>query len=190
MERAATGTANSQRTPTMKARLLGCKRHIVFLTQAALIGNLAVVIMLFPLFSYAVADEGVGALIGSWTGKGKILLKSLQAESIRCNSYNRRKGDVLALVVRCASTSYKVEIRSKLQIQGNALSGRWEERTYNATGEATGRFGNDSLSLAIKGGGFTGTMQANYSQNTLSMAIKTSGIDLESVNINLIRSNR
>ena len=97
---------------------------------------------------------------------------------------------MLALVVRCASTSYKVEIRSKLQIQGSTLNGQWEERTYNSAGEATGRFGNGSLSLAIKGGGFTGTMQASYSQNSLSIAITTSGIDLKTVNITLIRSNR
>ena len=174
----------------MTIRLLSRKRHIVCFTQTVLIGNLAVIMMAFPLLSYAVANEGVGALIGSWSGRGKILLKALKAEGIRCNSYNKRNGDVLALVVRCASTSYNVEIRSKLQIQGNALNGQWEERTYNTTGEATGRFENGSLSLAIKGGGFTGTMQVSYSQKSLSIAITTSGIDLQSVNINLTRSNR
>ncbi len=174
----------------MVIRLLSRKRHVVCFTQTVLIGTLAVVMMAFPLFSYAVADQGVGALIGSWSGRGKILLKSHKAEDVRCNCYNKRNGDVLALVVRCAGTSYKVEIRSKLQIQGPSLNGQWEERTYNSTGEAIGQFGNGSLSLAIKGGGFSGTMQASYSQKSLSIAITTSGIDLKTVNINLIRSNR
>lgn len=132
--------------------------------------------------------QGLGQFFGAWSGKGRIVFKAGQAESIKCNAYSRGENNDLSLVIRCASTSYKIEIRSKLQKDGEKLSGTWEERTYNATGTATGRMSPGALSLSISGGGFTGRMNVSYTQSRQTIRITTDGIDMKSVDIDLARS--
>lgn len=139
-------------------------------------------------FPPSALGQGLGRLLGAWTGKGRVVFKAGKAESIKCNAYNRGENNELSLVIRCASTSYKIEIRSKLQRDGEKLSGNWEERTYNATGTATGRMTDSALSLSISGGGFTGKMNVSYTQTSQTIRITTDGIDMKSVDIDLARS--
>ena len=132
--------------------------------------------------------QDIGGLLGSWAGRGKIVLKAGNKENIKCNAYNTGGGNELKLVVRCASTSYKIEIRSKLEKQGAALTGQWEERTYSATGTAKGTISASSVQLEISGGGFQGRMSVAYTKSHQTIKITTEGIDLKSVDIELARS--
>ncbi len=146
--------------------------------------------LLAGLFSQtpASANNEIGDLLGTWSGWGQIVLKSGVAEKIKCNAYNTGGGNELRLVVRCASTSYKIEIRSRLEKKGSALSGEWEERTYNATGTASGKISANSVTLSITGGGFSGRMNVTYSPTRQTIGIQTDGIDMKSVDIGLSRS--
>ena len=65
------------------------------------------------------------------------------------------------MAIRCQSESSNVEIRSKLSQSGGRITGTWEERTYNAQGNASGQASNGKISLAISGG-VTGTMLVSY----------------------------
>ena len=90
-------------------------------------------------------------LLGSWGGTGEIRLDKGRKERIKCNAYYTGGGAQLGLAIRCQSESYKIEIRSKLSYSGGRLSGNWEERTFNATGTASGSASDSNIRLSITG---------------------------------------
>jgi hypothetical protein len=126
-------------------------------------------------------------LLGSWRGSGQILLDDGRRERLKCDAYYTGGGTQLGMAIRCQSESSNVEIRSKLSLSGNRLSGNWEERTYNASGSATGTASAGRINLYISGG-VTGTMRVSYTRSRQSVAISTQGIALRSVSIDLTRS--
>ena len=132
--------------------------------------------------------QSVQPLLGTWSGQGNVVLEGGKSEAIKCNSYVTGGGNELRYVIRCASTSYKIEIRSRLNHQGGQLNGQWEERTYNANGDATGRLSDGRITLAIKGGGFTGQMTVSYAAQRQTIAVSTQGIGMTSMLINLTKA--
>jgi hypothetical protein len=91
------------------------------------------------------------------------------------------------MAILCQSESSNVQIRSALSESGGRISGTWEERTYNAQGNASGQVSNGKLSLSISGG-VTGTMIVTFTSSRQSVAITTQGVALKSVSIDLTRS--
>ena len=77
--------------------------------------------------------------------------------------------------------------RSSLSLSGGRITGSWEERTYNAQGNASGEVSGDKISLKISGG-VTGTMSVAYTPSRQSVSISTQGVALKSVKIDLTRS--
>ncbi|HEY9520798.1 MAG TPA: hypothetical protein VIQ39_04555, partial [Methyloceanibacter sp.] len=63
----------------------------------------------------------------------------------------------------------------------------WEERTFNAQGNASGQAANGRMTLAISGA-VTGSMLVSYSVSRPSVSISTQNIALKSVSIDLTRS--
>ena len=110
-----------------------------------------------------------------------------KTERLKCNAYYTGGGSQLGMAIRCQSESSNVEIRSKLSQSGGRITGTWEERTYNATGNASGQASTGKISLSISGG-VSGTMLVSYSSSRQSVAISTQGIALKSVTIDLSRS--
>ena len=148
---------------------------------------LAVVALTPGEVSNARTKNPFDSLLGTWTGSGRLVLQGGQREDIKCNAYYTGGGSKLRLVVRCASASYKVEIRSKLTRAGDEISGTWEERTYNAAGSVSGRALANRLSLSISNGGFSGSMSVSYGGSQQTVSISTAGINLKSVNMTLSR---
>lgn len=126
-------------------------------------------------------------LLGSWGGTGEIRLDQGRKERIKCNAYYTGGGAQLSLAIRCQSESYKIEIRSKLSYSGGRLSGNWEERTFNATGTASGTATASNIRLSITGP-VTGSMNVNFTKSRQSVSISTRGTALQGVNITLGRS--
>ena len=91
------------------------------------------------------------------------------------------------MAIRCQSDNYKIEIRSKLSYSGGRLSGNWEERTFNASGTASGTASPNKISLAIKGA-VSANMLVNYTKTTQNVDISVSGVALQGVRISLSRS--
>ena len=96
-------------------------------------------------------------------------------------------GRDLGMAIRCQSDNYKIEIRSKLSYSGGRLSGNWEERTFNASGTASGTASPSKISLAIKGA-VSANMLVNYTKTTQNVNISVSGVALQGVRISLSRS--
>ena len=146
----------------------------------------AAALLLAPV---AAADAGTpfDTLLGSWRGSGQIELDQGRRERLKCNAYYTGGGSQLRMAILCQSESSNVQIRSALSESGGRISGTWEERTYNAQGNASGQVSNGKISLSISGG-VTGTMIVTFTSSRQSVAISTQGVALKSVSIDLTRS--
>ncbi|MGE3228349.1 MAG: hypothetical protein AB7J30_02815 [Hyphomicrobium sp.] len=132
------------------------------------------------------AEPTFQPLLGSWGGSGTYKLQDGTSEKLKCDAYYTGSGSQLGIAVRCQGQTNKIEMRSKLTANGGALSGSWEERTYNAAGNVSGKLTEDRLSLAITGG-VGGSMVVTYDQSKQTVAIATEGIPLKSVTVSLSR---
>lgn len=135
------------------------------------------------------AEGPFAGLTGTWKGSAQIKLQGGSSETLKCNAYYNPKGegDELGLAIRCASSSNKIELRAQLMAKGGKVSGRWEERTYNAAGDVTGQAQGGRLTLSIDGGAFKGAMQVRTTGGNQTVSIQTEGVALQGVNINLSR---
>ena len=147
------------------------------------------VILSGTMATSAVADGPFAGLTGTWRGAAEIRLQSGTSETLKCFAYYTQKSDggELGLAIRCASASNKIELRAQLAATAGKVSGRWEERTYNAAGDVSGSAQEGRLSLTIDGGAFKGSMAVRTIGTSQTVSIKTEGIALLGVNINLSR---
>jgi hypothetical protein len=152
----------------------------ILLTTMALAG----LFMVTP--SQDVEASPFDTLLGTWRGSGTVRLNT-GTERLSCNAYYTGGGQRLGMAIRCTSPSGKVEIRSKLSLSGSRLSGNWEERTYNASGTASGTATPGKISISVSGS-IKGSMTVSYSNSRQSVSISTTGSPLQGVSISLTRS--
>jgi hypothetical protein len=135
----------------------------------------------------ASADASLDVLSGTWQGSGTISFESGEAESIGCNGYYKSAGS-LSVVIRCKGASSNFELRSKLESNGNKISGSWEERTYNATGDVSGTASAGKLNVEFSGS-LTGSLEMSFSSSSqsVSVSVGTKGAGIKGVRVNLNR---
>jgi hypothetical protein len=111
-----------------------------------------------------------------------------KSEVLACTAYyvTRDAGAGLGLAIRCATTSYKTEIRSNLRYANGKLSGQWEERNFNAAGDASGEVTPERISLRFTGA-INGSMTILQTGSKQLVSIATSGGGLSAVSIGLSR---
>jgi hypothetical protein len=135
----------------------------------------------------ATAGASLDVLAGSWRGDGTMAFEDGKTESISCNGYYRGTGDY-SIVIRCKGTSSDFELRSKLKSNGDKVSGSWEERTYHATGDASGTASAGKLNVEFSGS-LTGSLEMSYSTSSQSVLVSvgTKGAGIKGVRVSLIR---
>ena len=138
--------------------------------------------------SPAAAQTPFSGLAGSWSGGGQIKLNDGTAERLSCRaSYNpKENGASMGMSIRCASQSYKIELRSSLQYAGGQVTGTWEERSHNVGGPVSGRASNGSVNVSF-GGDIAGSMSVSFTASTQRVSISTGGAGFASVSLNLSR---
>ena len=134
------------------------------------------------------ADGPFPELVGTWNGSGVAKFDGGRTESLRCKGYYTNTGGPhnLGISIRCANASAKVELRANLVDTGGAVTGSWEERTYNQSGSVTGRASANRLNLSISGG-IAGSMLVTVNRGSHSVAVLTSGPSLKGINISMSR---
>lgn len=147
---------------------------------------LAAPVALAGLATPSAAEPSFTPLLGSWGGSGTYKLQDGTSEKLKCDAYYTGSGSQLGIAVRCSGQTNKIEMRSKLSANGGALSGSWEERTYNAAGQVSGKLTEQRLQLSISGG-VAGSMTITYDPNKQNVAIATEGSPLKSVTVSLTR---
>ncbi len=145
---------------------------------------LAVCLPLMAAGATTVSANPVSALSGSWGGSGRITYNDGTTEGINCNAYYSGSGNDLKMAIQCRSDRNPIHIRSQLRITGSRASGNWEERTFNVSGSASGSASNNSMSLNVSGGGFSGTMSVKIGQSSHTVSVTTQGIAMRSATMN------
>ena len=137
----------------------------------------------------ALAESPFAGLTGTWRGSAQVKLVSGSSETLKCQAYYTPKegGSELGIAIRCASAANKIELRAQITADSGKVSGKWEERTYNVTGDVTGQAVDGRLNLSINGGAFQGSMAVRTTGGSQTVNIKTEGVALQAVNINLSR---
>ncbi|SRR6056297_2666529 len=127
-------------------------------------------------------------LNGVWRGGGRIKLENGRTERIACRAYYNAKeaGALLGLAIRCASAGNKIELRASLQDTNGRLSGTWEERTFNATGDVSGTARRGRVKLLINGA-VSGSVNISFSGRRQSVDISTGTEGLRGIAISLRR---
>lgn len=150
------------------------------LGAATLLGSL-----LLPAIA---AENPFTQLAGTWSGSGTAQLEGGKTENLRCKGYytNGDGGSALGLSIRCANASAKVELRANLSYANGAVSGSWEERTYNQSGTITGKATGNKMNLAISGG-IEGSMSVSVADRHHSVTVSTAASALKGINISMSR---
>lgn len=133
-------------------------------------------------------DNPFPELAGSWSGSGTAKFDGGTSEKMSCKGYYTNGGkDQLGLNIRCANASNKIELRANLSFANGDVSGSWEERNYNATGQVTGHATSRKINVGISGG-LTGSMSVSLGGANHSVSISTEGVALKGVVISFSRS--
>lgn len=136
----------------------------------------------------AAAETTLDVLAGTWRGSGAILFEDGKSENISCKGYYRASPN-LSVVFRCKGSSTNFELRSKLlKADGEKVSGVWEERTYNVTGDASGTASAGKLNVRF-GGSLEGSLNVTFtpSSQSVSVSIDTKGTGLKGAKLSFSR---
>jgi hypothetical protein len=135
----------------------------------------------------AAAEATLDVLSGSWSGGGTMSFENGKSESIDCNGYYKG-GDDFSVVIRCKGTTSNFELRSKLKSSGDKVSGSWEERTYNASGDASGSASPGNLHVEFSGS-LKGSLAMSFSSSSQSVTVSvgTKGAGIKGVQVSLNR---
>ena len=131
----------------------------------------------------------IGELAGYWTGVGSITLSGGNTERVKCAviyKVDNGRGEIKQSI-RCASTDFSINATADLRVKGEQVSGSWEEKTYAATGEVSGRYTGESLVLSIRGANFTAAMDVGLSACKQSISIAPKGLDVSHISIGLAK---
>jgi hypothetical protein len=156
------------------------------LAQAAALA-LTVASPLILSTSSPAADGSLDVLAGTWHGAGTMSFESGETEGISCNGYYKGAAN-LSVVIRCKGKSSNFELRSKLDATGEKVSGRWEERTYNAGGDVSGTASAGKLNVQFSGS-LVGNLDMSFSSSSqsVSVSVGTKGAGIKSVHVSLSR---
>lgn len=133
--------------------------------------------------------EPIGDLAGFWSGNGSVTLAGGNTERVKCNVFYKAtdSNTQLRQTVRCASADYTINATADLQMRGGQVTGSWEEKTYAAKGEVSGRYSGESFNLMIKGVNFSAAMNVTLSACKQSINITPRGLDITKVTIGLAK---
>jgi len=138
----------------------------------------------------AAAASPFSAMAGPWRGSGTVTLKGGTRERVRCRaSYDVNSGrDSLRQQLRCASDSYKFEIRSNVLHRNGAISGQWSEPTQRVAGKVVGTAKGARINARISSDLFTALVAVATRGNSQHVTISSPGSKLERVTITLRRA--
>jgi uncharacterized protein GlcG (DUF336 family) len=124
-------------------------------------------------------------LPGYWTGLGSITMAGGNTEQLKCVVTYRVNGASLKQNMRCASAAYTINGVADLDVRGDQVTGKWEEQTYAATGDVTGKVVDGGFTLTIKGVNFTAGMTVSGSNCKQQIAITPTGLEVAKISIGL-----
>ena len=160
-------------------------RRTLLLTRAVALQAAAVCLAI----SAASAQQGsFTGLAGLWSGNGTIELEDNARERIRCRATYAVRGDgeAMNLSLRCASDSYKFEIKSDVVSKGGAITGSWSEATRGVNGPVDGKASRNRFHVNVNSPAFTARLEM-ATEGAKQTATITSDSALKIARISLTR---
>jgi hypothetical protein len=147
-------------------------------------------ILLVPAQGYTEpgSQAPFAGLSGPWSGAGTITMTNGATERIRCKgSYSvNASGKAVQQSLRCASDTYKLEIRSNIISEGGSLSGSWTEATRGMSGNVSGHASGAAISANVAGAGFTARIDVRTHGDKQSVTLRPQGdTEVSAVSISL-----
>ena len=135
------------------------------------------------------AESPFADMSGTWTGAGRITMKDGSSEPIKCRAnYKAGKGgETLDQTLRCASDSYKFNVKSSVRADGNALSGQWTETTYNLNGSFTGTVTGNKIEGKVRGSGLMVGVALVSNGNQQQARFLSQGTEMREVRLSLAK---
>jgi len=131
----------------------------------------------------------IDEMSGYWTGGGSVVLANGTTERVKCVVTYKisDSGTQIKQNMRCASADYNINASADLNVKGAQVSGSWEEKTYSAVGQVSGRYSGSSLVLSIQGASFTAAMNVTLSSCKQSISITPQGLEVTRISIGLAK---
>jgi hypothetical protein len=126
---------------------------------------------------------------GDWSGEGTVRI-SAGPERIRCKAHYTVTPDGASLeqTLRCASDSYRLEVRSNVVATGTTFLGKWNEVTRDTIGNLSGTVTSAGIRGKIDGIGFTADLAISTQANRQSVIIDPTGAtDISHISITMTR---
>ncbi|RTL67566.1 MAG: hypothetical protein EKK41_16705 [Hyphomicrobiales bacterium] len=135
------------------------------------------------------AATPIEAMAGYWSGTGSVSLTSGKTERVKCAvTYKVSDGGAqIKQNMRCASQDYTINSSADLRVHGNNVTGSWEEKTYSATGQVSGKYTGTAFNLSIKGGNFSAALNLNTSECKQQISITPQGLEVNRITIGLAK---
>ena len=158
-----------------------------FLRRALFAGaSLALIAAASP--SYAAGP--FSSFEGNWTGTGTVSAENGSKERLRCRAHYDIGGGGNSMVqnLTCASDSYKFNVVSTVNAEGNDISGDWEETSRGAKGHISGKITPTQISAFVKGLGFTASIGIAARGGRQSVTLSPTGTDIKNVSVTMSKS--
>lgn len=141
-----------------------------------------------PSAAFADASPLFKKLAGSWQGSGELVLDDGTREKLSCKGYYvlKSEGAGLSIASLCNSPTRKFELRSLVSDSAGAISGQWEERTFHATGEVSGKGNGTNINLSFTGT-IDGTIAIALTGQSHSVSVSAAGAGIKGLSISLTR---
>ena len=135
----------------------------------------------------AQAAQPFDGLSGKWAGDGSIALTNGTTERLRCDATYAVSGggENLDQTLRCASDSYKFDLRIALSDKDGAVLGNWNEVSKNVSGGISGRDSKGLIQVTARGQTFTAAVTVATHGSEQSVKIRAQSGDLSQVTITL-----
>jgi hypothetical protein len=139
------------------------------------------------LAATAAAAGPIEELDGYWSGGGTVVF-SEGSERVKCAVRYKvgQGGAQIKQTMRCASADYSINATAELAVSGAQVAGNWEEKTYSASGQVSGRY-TGTFVLSIKGANFSAAMNVNLSSCKQSITIHPRGLEVRRISMNLAK---
>ena len=133
---------------------------------AALVSGASLICSFAP--ARAEPSSPFAALLGRWTGEGKLGVKDNAPEIVKCRVTYIAGDDAdhLKQTIRCATAGGSIEVQSAVAHAAGVLSGTWSETTHNINGELTGQVTPRGFRVVVKGGELAANMDIIMMRNS------------------------
>lgn len=130
-------------------------------------------------------DVGAGVeplhrLMGRWSGQGTVVPASGSPENFSCviTYLPASEGAAVKQNLRCKSANYRLDTSTLLEVSGQTVSGRWEEKTYGLDGNVAGRVTADGFDVLLSGRFFKARMAVSGAGCQQSVKVSPERVDM------------